>query len=40
MVQMGEDGKIKWTKLHYLHGDIGNSMQDGMSIHTYDYQHT
>ncbi|KAL4730579.1 Mediator of RNA polymerase II transcription subunit 16 [Fusarium chlamydosporum] len=28
MVQMGEDGKIKWNKLHYPHGDIGNSMQD------------
>ncbi|RGP70630.1 mediator of rna polymerase ii transcription subunit 16 [Fusarium sporotrichioides] len=28
MVQMGEDGKIKWTKLHYPQGDIGNSMQD------------
>ncbi|KAH7196805.1 mediator complex, subunit Med16 [Fusarium flagelliforme] len=28
MVQMGEDGKMKWNKLHYPHGDIGNSMQD------------
>ncbi|KAM0504405.1 hypothetical protein ACHAP8_002813 [Fusarium lateritium] len=28
MVQMGEDGKIKWAKLHYPHGDVGNSMQD------------
>lgn len=30
MVQMGEDGKIKWNKLHYPMGDIGNSMHDGM----------
>ncbi|KAF4455021.1 mediator of rna polymerase ii transcription subunit 16 [Fusarium austroafricanum] len=28
MVQMGEDGKVKWNKLHYPLGDIGNSMQD------------
>ncbi|KAF4503427.1 mediator of rna polymerase ii transcription subunit 16 [Fusarium agapanthi] len=28
MVQMGEDGKIKWNKLHYPGGDIGNSMHD------------
>ncbi|KAI3586589.1 mediator complex, subunit Med16 [Fusarium oxysporum f. sp. albedinis] len=28
MVQMGEDGKIKWNKLHYPMGDIGNSMHD------------
>jgi hypothetical protein len=31
MVQLGEDGKVKWNKLHYPHGDIGNSMQEGMS---------
>ncbi|KAM0225824.1 hypothetical protein ACHAQD_000783 [Fusarium lateritium] len=28
MVQLGEDGKVKWNKLHYPHGDIGNSMQE------------
>ncbi|CAJ0546019.1 Ff.00g094920.m01.CDS01 [Fusarium sp. VM40] len=30
MVQLGEDGKVKWNKLHYPHGDIGNSMQDAL----------
>lgn len=39
MVQMGEDGKIKWTKLHYPNGDIGNTMQDGMYIRTADCKH-
>ncbi|KAF5021842.1 hypothetical protein F66182_6135 [Fusarium sp. NRRL 66182] len=28
MVQMGEDGKVRWNRLHYPSGDIGNSMQD------------
>ncbi|KAF5595847.1 mediator of rna polymerase ii transcription subunit 16 [Fusarium subglutinans] len=26
--KLGEDGKIKWNKLHYPGGDIGNSMHD------------
>jgi hypothetical protein len=29
MVLMGEDGKLKWSKLKYSDGDFGNSMQDG-----------
>ncbi|KAF4464866.1 mediator of rna polymerase ii transcription subunit 16 [Fusarium albosuccineum] len=28
MVQMGDDGKLRWNKLQYPLGDIGNSMQD------------
>ncbi|UKZ66623.1 uncharacterized protein TrAtP1_007795 [Trichoderma atroviride] len=28
MIQMSEDGKIKWCKLQYPLGDIGNSHQD------------
>ncbi|CAM1506819.1 Fc.00g064600.m01.CDS01 [Cosmosporella sp. VM-42] len=28
MIQMGDDGKVRWNKLHYPIGDIGNSMQD------------
>lgn len=28
MIQMSEDGKIKWCKLQYPLGDIGNSNQD------------
>ncbi|KAH0491294.1 hypothetical protein TgHK011_002731 [Trichoderma gracile] len=28
MVQVSDDGVIKWRKLHYPHGDIGNSYQD------------
>lgn len=28
MIQMSEDGKIKWCKLQYPLGDIGNSSQD------------
>ncbi|KAH7171053.1 mediator complex, subunit Med16 [Dactylonectria macrodidyma] len=28
MVQMGDDGKVRWNKLHYPPGDIGNSNQD------------
>uniref|UniRef100_A0A8H7N9I4 Mediator of RNA polymerase II transcription subunit 16 n=1 Tax=Bionectria ochroleuca TaxID=29856 RepID=A0A8H7N9I4_BIOOC len=28
MVLMGEDGKLKWSKLKYSDGDFGNSMQD------------
>lgn len=31
MIQMGDDGKIRWNKLHFPLGDIGNSMQDRMS---------
>lgn len=30
MIQMGDDGKIRWNKLHYVMGDIGNTMQDCM----------
>lgn len=30
MIQMGEDGKVRWNKLRYSMGDIGNTMQDGM----------
>ncbi|KAF7546627.1 hypothetical protein G7Z17_g8306 [Cylindrodendrum hubeiense] len=28
MIQMGDDGKVRWNKLHYPLGDIGNSMHD------------
>ncbi|XP_044724698.1 mediator complex subunit 16 domain-containing protein [Hirsutella rhossiliensis] len=28
MVQLGDDGRMRWSKLHYLMGDIGNSMQE------------
>ncbi|RSL56616.1 hypothetical protein CEP53_006736 [Fusarium sp. AF-6] len=28
MIQMGDDGKVRWNKLQYPLGDIGNSMQD------------
>ncbi|KAF4984834.1 hypothetical protein FZEAL_62 [Fusarium zealandicum] len=28
MIQMGDDGKVRWNKLHYPLDDIGNSMQD------------
>ncbi|KAK5990781.1 Mediator of RNA polymerase II transcription subunit 16-like protein [Cladobotryum mycophilum] len=28
MIQMGDDGKIRWSKLHYPLEDIGNSNQD------------
>ncbi|KAM0343821.1 hypothetical protein ACHAPU_008090 [Fusarium lateritium] len=28
MVQLCDDGKVKWNKLYYPHGDVGNSMQD------------
>lgn len=28
MIQTGEDGKLKWSKLHYAHGDIGESNSD------------
>ncbi|EQL03843.1 Mediator of RNA polymerase II transcription subunit 16 [Ophiocordyceps sinensis CO18] len=28
MVQLGDDGKIRWSKLHYPMGDIGNSTQE------------
>lgn len=28
MIQMGDDGKVKWNKLYYPLGDIGNSNQD------------
>ncbi|CAH0049842.1 unnamed protein product [Clonostachys solani] len=28
MVLMGEDGKLKWSKLKYSDGDFGNTMQD------------
>ncbi|KAM5355943.1 hypothetical protein ACJ41O_002589 [Fusarium nematophilum] len=29
MIQMGDDGKIRWNKMHYPSGDIGDSMQNG-----------
>lgn len=29
MIQMGDDGKVRWSKLHYSMGDIGNSMHEG-----------
>ncbi|KAG5985084.1 hypothetical protein E4U55_001587 [Claviceps digitariae] len=28
MVQIGDDGKIRWNRLQYMIGDIGNSTQD------------
>lgn len=28
MIQMGDDGKVRWNKLHYPLGDIGNSNHD------------
>ncbi|PHH87861.1 hypothetical protein CDD83_8302 [Cordyceps sp. RAO-2017] len=28
MIQMGDDGKVRWSKLHYPLGDIGNSFQE------------
>jgi mediator of RNA polymerase II transcription subunit 16 len=27
-VQVGDDGKLRWSKLHYAAGDIGNTMQE------------
>lgn len=39
MIQMGDDGKVRWNKLHYPLGDIGNSMQDRMSTSTQAYEH-
>jgi len=35
MVQLGDDGKVKWSKLHYPAGDIGNSMHEGMFSRTH-----
>ncbi|GJN83792.1 mediator complex subunit [Purpureocillium lilacinum] len=33
MVQLGDDGKVKWSKLHYPAGDIGNSMHEaGLAV--------
>lgn len=29
MVQVGEDRKIKWSKLHYPNGDVGDALSDG-----------
>ena len=37
MIQMGDDGKVRWNKLHFPLGDIGNSMQDRMSTPTQVY---
>ncbi|KOS16661.1 Mediator of RNA polymerase II transcription subunit 16 [Escovopsis weberi] len=31
MIQLGEDGKFRWIKLHFPLGDIGNSHQDGFA---------
>ncbi|KAG5983606.1 hypothetical protein E4U54_006223, partial [Claviceps lovelessii] len=28
MIQIGDDGKVRWNKLQYVIGDIGNSVQD------------
>ncbi|KND89513.1 Mediator of RNA polymerase II transcription subunit 16 [Tolypocladium ophioglossoides CBS 100239] len=28
MIQMGDDGQVRWSKLHYPMGDIGNSMRE------------
>lgn len=29
MVQLGDNGKLKWSKLHHPDTDIGDSMKDG-----------
>jgi hypothetical protein len=29
MILLGDDGKLRWSKLRRLGGDIGESMQDG-----------
>ena len=30
VVQMGDNGKLQWTKLGYTDDDFGESMKDGM----------
>lgn len=32
MVQVGDKGKLRWSKLYYTDGDIGDSMKDGTLI--------
>lgn len=29
LVQVGDHGKLRWSKLHYSADDIGNSMREG-----------
>lgn len=32
MTQIGDDGKVRWTKLQFSGDEIGNSAQDGRSL--------
>lgn len=32
MMQIGNDGKVRWKQLDYRIGDIGSSMEDGKSL--------
>ncbi|PFH60672.1 hypothetical protein XA68_10542 [Ophiocordyceps unilateralis] len=34
MMLLGEDGKLRWSKLHYPMGDVGNTMQEAHYVAT------